>query len=205
MIVFACVSPHPPLLLPTVGSSSDKEKVSLTIKSLNALGKELKKANPDKIVISSPHDDWGFDVPLFFLTSGKKIETEKYLTGPEPSEYYFEEGKKHGIGLENSRQEIALIASGDMSHCLKADGPYGYHADGPMFDQNFVELLSKKDIKEILKLDIKFPEAGECGLRSFAYCLGILTGSKISWTPEVLSYEGPFGVGYLTVKFNINR
>ena len=37
--------------------------------------------------------------------------------------------------------------------------------------------------------------AGECGLRSILILLGILSGNKIK--PEVLSYEGPFGVGYL--------
>ncbi|MFH0792160.1 MAG: class III extradiol dioxygenase subunit B-like domain-containing protein [bacterium] len=205
MIVFACVSPHPPLLLPAVGSLSDKEKVSLTIKSLNILGNELKKANPDKIIISSPHDDWGFNVPLFFVANGKKMETEKYLTGSELPKYYFEEGKIRGFEIENCQEKVALIASGDMSHCLKTDGPYGYHVDGPAFDQGFIKALNEKNIERIITLDNKFPEAGECGLRSFAYLLGILIGSKRNWTPEILSYEWPFGVGYLTVKFNIDQ
>jgi len=41
--------------------------------------------------------------------------------------------------------------------------------------------------------------AGECGLRSFIIMLGSLFGQKIS--SEILSYEGPFGVGYLVAAF----
>jgi len=54
-----------------------------------------------------------------------------------------------------------------------------------------------------LKLDELYPEAGECGLRSFCFLLGILEASGISWQPEILSYEGPFGVGYLVVNFKL--
>jgi len=30
--------------------------------------------------------------------------------------------------------------------------------------------------------------------------LGALTADKTDWQPEILSYEGPFGVGYLVAK-----
>ena len=39
-------------------------------------------------------------------------------------------------------------------------------------------------------------EAGECGYRSILICLGMLDGDTV--VSEILSYEGPFGVGYLT-------
>ena len=58
-----------------------------------------------------------------------------------------------------------------------------------------------KDIKNFLRLDEMFPEAGECGLRSFSFLLGILEESGLDWQPEILSYEGPFGVGYLVINF----
>ena len=37
-------------------------------------------------------------------------------------------------------------------------------------------------------------EGGECGLRSIIIAMGSLDGYNIS--SQVLSYEGPFGVGY---------
>jgi len=199
-IVFAAISPHPPIILPSVGSKEDREKVKKTIDALEVLGEKLKKAKPETIIISSPHPDWGFNVPLFFLAKDFKGEIKTYLMGTEKPEYYFEQGKKAYAGTD---KKIALIASGDMSHCLKEDGPYGFNPDGPKFDKAFVDLLKKKDIKGILKLDEAYPEAAECGLGSFSFLLGALEASKTDWQPEIISYEGPFGVGYLVTDFNI--
>ena len=44
-------------------------------------------------------------------------------------------------------------------------------------------------------------EAGECGLKSIVILLGILDG--INYKPRLLSYEGPFGVGYLVMQFEL--
>ncbi|MCD6148389.1 hypothetical protein J7J18_03380 [bacterium] len=206
MISFACFSPHPPILLPNVGSPEDRARVKNTISSLEELGEKLKKENPDLIIISSPHPDWGFNVPLYFLAKDFKGEIERYLMGADEPEIYFEKGREiYNLKIKNLKQKIALIASGDMSHCLKEDGPYGFHPDGPKYDKEFIELLKKKDIKRIFRLDNLYPQAGECGLRSFCFLLGILEGSGINWQPEILSYEGPFGVGYLVVNFKLRQ
>ena len=206
MISFACFSPHPPILLPNVGSPEDRARVKNTISSLEELGEKLKKENPDLIIISSPHPDWGFNVPLYFLAKDFKGEIERYLMGADEPEIYFEKGREiYNLKIKNLKQKIALIASGDMSHCLKEDGPYDFHPDGPKYDKEFIELLKKKDIKRIFRLDNLYPQAGECGLRSFCFLLGILEGSGINWQPEILSYEGPFGVGYLVVNFKLRQ
>ncbi|MCX6760880.1 MAG: class III extradiol dioxygenase subunit B-like domain-containing protein [Candidatus Nealsonbacteria bacterium] len=203
-IVFAALSPHPPIILPSVGSEEDRDQVKKTIKALEGLGELLKKENPEEIIISSPHPDWGFNVPLFFLARGFKGEIKNYLIGSESPDYYFLKGKEIGGELLSAKikKRIALIASGDLSHRLKEDGPYGFNSDGPKFDEKLRELLKKKDIETILKLEEMYPEAAECGLRSFVFLLGILEGSKIKYNAEILSYEGPFGVGYLVAKFN---
>ncbi len=203
-IVFACVSPHPPIILPSVGSPEDREKVKKTIESLEFLGEKLKKANPDKIIISAPHPEWGFEVPLYFLTPNYTGKIKQYLIGSESPSFYFERGKKvYKSKIKNQKSKIALIASGDLSHCLKEDGPYGFNPQGPKFDKDLIELLKKKDIKNFLKLDETYPEAGECGLRSFCFLLGILETSGINYQSEILSYEGPFGVGYLVANFKL--
>ncbi|KPJ55260.1 hypothetical protein AMJ47_00030 [Parcubacteria bacterium DG_72] len=206
MIKFACFSPHPPLLLPDVGPKEDREKVKKTIVALESLAKTLKEANPDIVFISSPHPDWGFNVPLYFLAKDFKEEIKTYLTGPEPPEVHFAKGKKFYNNLEKNKN-CALIASGDLSHCLKEDGPYGFHPQGPKFDNALIDFLKKKDIKSLLKLDEIYPEAGECGLRSFSFLLGILEAHSLNsgqaWQAEILSYEAPFGVGYLVANFKL--
>jgi len=211
-IVFAAITPHPPIILPSVGSEEDRKKVKKTIESLEFLGGELAKANPDLIIISSPHPDWGFEVPLFFLASDFQGKIERVLIDLESPRFYFEKGTKFSIfnfQFSNKSQiqnpKIALIASGDLSHCLKEDGPYGFHPDGPKFDKALIDALKKKDIKTILKLDELYPEAAECGLRSFCFMLGILEASGIDYQSEILSYEGPFGVGYLVANFKLKQ
>ena len=203
-IVFAAISPHPPIILPSVGSKEDRNKVKKTIDELEKLGKEFIKVSPDSIIISSPHLEWGFNVPLFFLAKDFKGEKIDYLTNLEDPEFYFEKGKEiYKTKIENQNLKFAVIASGDLSHCLKEDGPYGFHPEGPKFDEDLIDALKDKDTDKILKLNNIYPEAGECGLRSICFLLGILEESGLNWKPEILSYEGPFGVGYLVADFKI--
>ena len=204
-LVFASICPHPPIILPNVGSPEDRAQVKNTIENLEKLGKRLKELNPDSIIISSPHPDWGFNVPLYFLAKDFKGKIQTHLMGLKSPQFYFEQGKKVYLKIKNLKLKIALIASGDLSHCLRADGPYGFHPDGPKFDEKLIESLKKKDIGTILKLDDLYPEAGECGLRSFCFLLGILEESKVDYQSEILSYEGPFGVGYLVANFKWNQ
>ncbi|MFH1207865.1 MAG: hypothetical protein V1668_04725 [Patescibacteria group bacterium] len=46
-------------------------------------------------------------------------------------------------------------------------------------------------------------EAGECGLRSIIMLLGML--NTVSYEPELYSYEGPFGVGYMVTNFKLKN
>lgn len=203
-IVFAAISPHPPIILPSVGSKQDREKVKNTIDELEKLGRKLEEAKPDSIIIFSPHPEWGFNVPLFFLAKEFKGEINDYLTGLKEPEFYFEKGREiYRTKIKDRKLKFALIASGDLSHCLKEEGPYGFHPEGPRFDKDLIDALNGKDIKKIIKLDDIYPEAGECGLRSICFLLGVLEESGLNWQPEILSYEGPFGVGYLVVRFKL--
>jgi aromatic ring-opening dioxygenase LigB subunit len=206
-IIFTCISPHPPILLPFVGAPKDRAQVKRTIESLEGLAKKLKKEKPDTIIISSPHPDWGFNVPLHFLANHFQGKIKKILIGLEGPQFYFEKGKQFysEYYLQDYKDRFALIASGDLSHCLKKDGPYGFNSDGPNFDNELVESLKKKNINKILELDNLYPQAGQCGLSSICFILGVLEVSDKDYQPEILSYEHPFGVGYLTVDFKMTN
>jgi len=114
-IIFASISPHPPIILPSVGSPEDRAQVKKTITALEKLGKKLKEANPDSIIISAPHPDWGFNVPLFFLAKDFKGEIQTYLMDLEAPEFYLNQGKEIYKKLDKNKK-YALIASGDLSH-----------------------------------------------------------------------------------------
>jgi MEMO1 family protein len=97
-----------------------------------------------------------------------------------------------------------LIASGDLSHRLTPDAPYGYRPEGPVFDRTVIDSLRGREWQRIEGLDPDLiEEAGECGLRPLGILLGAARAAGL--TSEVLSYEGPFGVGYPVVAFTTSR
>lgn len=222
-IIFALISPHPPLILPSIGSLQDRRRVKSTIQSLQKLGNKIKKIPVQALIISSPHPDWGINVPLYFLNPFKHnyivedyTDPENFilykkdrpviypvLTVPDSPYYHFSLGKEAYLKIKQAGLQTGLIASGDLSHCLKQDGPYGFHEQGPQFDKELVKSLEKKNIKHILELDQLYPKAAECGLRSICFMLGILEESGLDYKINILSYQDPFGVGYLTAEFKI--
>jgi len=134
--------------------------------------------------------DHGALVPLYFLLkagwSGKVVLLGMPLERPE------EYGLSIGQILDKLPGRYALVASGDLSHRLKEDGPYGFDATGPEFDKAVLEAL-QRDTKKLTSLPVDVVEkAGECGYKSLRLALAAKEGA-----PEVLSYEGPFGVGYM--------
>jgi AmmeMemoRadiSam system protein B len=92
-------------------------------------------------------------------------------------------------------RNTVFIASGDLSHKLREDGPYGFAAEGPEFDKQIAEALRANDYDRFLGFAPSFSgAAAECGLRSLQILAGVV-GEGPAKT-ELLSYEGPFGVGY---------
>lgn len=155
-------------------------------------------------LISEGNIDHGVSVPLYYLTQHLKeipIIPIGFSMLDLQTHYHFGEFLHNQISRVNKR--VAVIASGDLSHCLTEDAPGGYSKEGKIFDEKIIELLKKKDKDGILNLDQNLIDgAGECGLRSIVILLGIL--KDIDYQPEVLSYEGPFGVGYLVANMKFN-
>ncbi|MDD5341195.1 MAG: AmmeMemoRadiSam system protein B [Patescibacteria group bacterium] len=154
------------------------------------------------LVLSSIDNlDHGAAVPLFYLTKHlKDIEILPITYSFLDYQKHFEFGQLMKKEIAKSEKRIAVIASGDMSHALTQDSPARYSPKGAEFDKKFIQFLQKKDVKGIMKMDSKLiDKAAECGLRSFMILFGILDEYK--YEPEIYSYEGPFGVGYLVANF----
>lgn len=93
------------------------------------------------------------------------------------------------------RWKVGFIASGDLSHRLLPDAPAGYDPAGAEFDRYLVDALSRLDSRALVEIDPQLADrAGECGLRPATVLLGLL--DQYEAQPELISYEGPFGVGY---------
>jgi MEMO1 family protein len=108
---------------------------------------------------------------------------------------------QHLVEVANQlHRRIAIIASGDLSHRLKVDGPYGFDPSGPRFDAQVIHALEHNDLDALRRINpVLCEEAGECGYRSLLILSGAL--SKVPMMSKVLSYEGPFGVGYGVATF----
>ncbi|MBN2854450.1 MEMO1 family protein [Patescibacteria group bacterium] len=104
--------------------------------------------------------------------------------------------------ITESEKNIAIIASGDLSHRLQKKSPGGYSSKAAKFDNKIIELISDQEtaLEEILKLDNKITEiTGECASVPLTGLLGVL--SSINFETEILAYQTEFGVGYLSAEF----
>lgn len=147
--------------------------------------------------------DHGVMAPLHYLTKSIKDAMLIPITfcWLSPATH-FDFGKAIRRATERSGKRVAIIASGDLSHRLIPQAPAGYDPMGKIFDERLVSAIKSMDVETILNFDPDLVEhAGECGYRSIIILLGALSGLKA--TSQVLAYEGPFGVGYLTAAFNI--
>jgi len=183
---------------PTIHFDNDLELVKLIKKEAEAAGISLKSIGERGYEL-----DHGVMAPMHYLLPAVKGVPLVPLTFSWlPLEAHFTFGKAIRRAVEQSKKRVALIASGDLSHRLIPSAPAGYDPMGKVFDEKLVQALSRLDSKTILNFDSELIErAGQCGLRSFAILLGALDGLKIK--SENLSYEGPFGVGYLVASFEV--
>ena len=150
-----------------------------------------------------PQLDHGTMIPLRFLqecTTAVKV-VRIGLSGMSPLQHY-RFGTCIARAAERLGRRVVHLASGDLSHKLRADGPYGFSAEGPVFDRECMAALGDGDFLRLLSIDPALAEgAAECGLRSFWIMAGVLDGLAV--TSEALSYEGPFGVGYGVAAFGV--
>lgn len=259
-LVFAAITPHPPVLLPTTDKKA-RVKLAATESALSQLEQELYLARPQVVIIISPHTsffaeafsinahnvfsshfeefgdvqtketwhgdpdlaamiahnrnhdvpiqlvseevlDHGASIPLYFLT--RQLRKTKILPigfSQLSTKDHLDFGECIKEAIMNSGKRVAVIASGDLSHTLSSDSPGGYNPQGKQFDETIQKLLFSKNTVGITQLDPHMVKgAEECGYRSILILLGALKNTDYSF--KTLTYEAPFGVGYLTGVFH---
>lgn len=150
-----------------------------------------------------PELDHGVLIPLYYLRkAGVRCPIVRMgLSGFSPLDHY-RLGKCVQDAVNALGRRAVFLASGDLSHKLKADGPYGYAPEGPQFDDAVTHTMASGDFLEFLTIDPALCErAAECGLRSFQVMAGALDGLAVE--PQLLSHEGTFGVGYAIALFPV--
>ncbi len=261
-LVFAGLTPHPPLLIENIGKEN-ATKLKNTKEAMERLEEELYLTHPQVLFIISPHEGihenafvvnvhdkftsnfeefgdfvttktwmgggdfgahiahegqklhlpirlineekirYGASIPLHFLSNhlpNIKIVPIGY-SGLSPKEHLaFGELLKEIILMSGKR--IAIIASGDMSHCISKKSPLPYNPKGKEFDDSIQALLHTRNTLGMSQIDSTLIEqAQECCYKSLLILLGVL--KNVDYQFENYCYEHPFGVGYLTGNFRL--
>lgn len=144
--------------------------------------------------------DHGALIPLYHLTKNINPKIVHLSFSLMSYEHHYRYGQiiERIIGKTQSKR-VAVIASGDLSHRLTMNSPMGYSPNAATFDRSIIHHLGENNLLSIMNMhkDI-VDEAAECGIRSFMILFGIIHEEKYSF--DLLSYEGPFGVGYLVAR-----
>ena len=140
--------------------------------------------------------DHGAVVPLCYLVAAGWKGPTVILSLHHPGESGLEElGQAIAASAQKLRRRTAVIASGDMSHRLTPAAPSGFHPDGRRFDETLIALLRQGAYHEIAQIDSALEEtAAEDAADSTR--IAVAAAGYRTDGHEVLSYEGPFGVGY---------
>jgi len=149
-----------------------------------------------------PTLDHAVTVPMWFInqryTKYKSIRISQ--SGMSASEHYMM-GLVIATAAETLGRRTIVIASSDLSHKLQADAPYGFAPEGPEFDKIITDAIKNGDFLSLLKIPSSLRErAGECGYNSLTMLAGCFDEYDVE--TELLSYEGPFGVGYAVASFS---
>ncbi|MDD2762586.1 MAG: AmmeMemoRadiSam system protein A [Opitutaceae bacterium] len=190
---------HTPRLrgsLADFGSPADRVDLPLDRPFADQLEKEAAHRKLRTWEITQATLDHGALVPLRYLIAAGWQGPAVILSLNYPGE-----GGLDGLGeaiaaaAQSLQRRTAIIASGDMSHRLTRSAPGGYHPGARRFDETFIALLRKGTPGDLRRIDPALLElAAEDVVDSTIVALAA-TGDRTDGH-AVLSYEGPFGVGY---------
>ena len=214
------ISPHGPLFRDAISLMGEEsiegnlkkfgeESIRFDIKLNKELSEEIVEKSNKEGILSVLIDnkrgkhygverilDHGAMVPLYFINKEYENYNLVHITyGLLEDIELYRFGSLLKEAIEKSDVRAVIIASGDLSHKLSEDGPYGYSKEGEEFDKTIIEYLKDGKVEEIFSLNkCMIERAGECGLRSFYILLGAIGGK--AFKGELLSYEASFGIGY---------
>ncbi len=140
--------------------------------------------------------DHGTMIPLYFI---RKFYQDFKLVRIGLSGLSLEEHYKMGMLIKETAEElgrnIVYIASGDLAHKMKEEGPYGFAPEAPEYDDQIMSVMGSGAFDELFDFEEGFlHKCAECGHRSFVMMAGAFDGVKVK--TEALVHEATFGVGY---------
>jgi len=170
---------------------------------VDAMQRVLRRGQTPFTLDSDATLDYGTAVPLLLLA--KRLPDIRIVpishSGLDAKAHFkFGQALKEIFSASNRR--IAVLSTGDLSHTLSSSGPGGYRKEGEVFDETVTRAVESFSSSKLLNIEPETVTAAtECGYRPLLVLFGILDGMRSN--PEILSYEAPFGVGYLAAQFHL--
>ena len=140
--------------------------------------------------------DHGTMIPLYYVNQRyRDYQLVRIGLSGLPLTDHYRLGQMIQQTADSLGRRVVVIGSGDLSHKLRKDGPYGLSKEGPEYDERIMDVMGRAAFDKLFDFDETFCDrAAECGHRSFCVMAGTLDGLELE-TRE-LSHEGTFGVGY---------
>ncbi len=180
----------------TFGAPDDPVDLPLDSRMADAIAAAARPQGLRTWPIQEAELDHGALVPLWYLAqAGWQGPTVILSLSQHHDMNLAQLGKAIATATIQLGRRTALIASGDMSHRLTPSAPCGFHPTAHSFDETFIDLVRQGRYADIGRIDANLQEnAAEDVVASTLIATAAVGGS--SQGHRVLSYEGPFGVGY---------
>lgn len=136
-------------------------------------------------------------VPLWFIRQQwAAFKVVQVVSGVHEPKIAASVGRVLREAIDASQKDVVLILSGDQSHTLDPNGPYGFSQVGMDYENIIEEIFETGDFDRLAAIDYDFvEEAAQCGLVPTLIGLGAVEAHELD--AEIYSHELRFGVGYL--------
>jgi MEMO1 family protein len=184
----------------SVSAAGDQELAQAMMEAAKSSGVPTISTADSREVVELDH---GATVPLVYLMGGLTRPCRFVLLAFSQLDRleHVRFGEAIGQVIVAASQRVLYVASGDLSHRLIPGAPVGFDPRGERFDRAVVDAFASGDWNGLLSINPGLiAAAGECGYRSLAVLSGVVAAARAAGLQprnHVLSYEGPFGVGYI--------
>lgn len=143
-------------------------------------------------------------IPLYYLTRHlKDVLIIPIIFSRLNNQCHFNFGQSLKDIILSTNKRIAILASIDLANCGEKGNTDAFTEKCRQLNKKIAHLIKNKNSKGILRIKEEIiKEAKFNDFNALLILLGIMEG--INYDPEILSYEFPFGIGYLTANLKLS-